>query len=240
MIPGLGYLPPGPFAARAAGGIQVVDLGTTNDTGTDATITLAFGSFGTEAAGRKLVCGVSAMDGATVFSLSTPNSIGGIAASAIGRDSGQTYAGLLSADVPTGASGSAIMTLSETLTNDQQGALIAVYGAAAGAPANSDETADDGVTSITRSVSSVLPGHLVVVCCAKRASAQAFASITDTGVSTNPWNEVENLAPPDGGARLGMWWKIFEADDSAGVDVTVTGGATATEYAICYQRFAPA
>lgn len=221
---------------------HLFDVGKLNDTGTDATVTFAYNGIGIPQADRKLICGVSMMDAASVFSLNSAL-LAGVAGNVTAIDSNQTLAALVSADEATLHTGSFVGTASESITNDQMGQLVAAYGLAAGAPAASGTNVVASGTQITLTLANAgfTAGMVVFITAAKRASATAFDGISDDGNSVNAWVELENSAPPDGGARLGMWYKIFEASEvGTDVIVTITGGAVATEFAAVYNRFAPA
>lgn len=222
--------------------IRVQDMGTLQDTGTLATGTFPFADYGgLLSSTRTMLAGFALMDSAATFAVSGVT-INGNAAAVTHINVNQTIAGIASVVDEASASGDVVVTCDEAIAQDKLCALLNINGASTGHSSSSNSNAaGTSISIVMDDASFAVENVLVVVSACKRASAQAFASIVDDSVSLNPWINVENLAASDGGARLGMWYKLFEKPQAGigDITVTVTGGATVTEYTICYRVFNP-
>lgn len=226
IMPGLGYLPPG-FGAKALAGVQVTDLGTQIDTGTNAS-SFSFGSFGAEAADRVLIAGISAVDAATSFEVSGDLTIGGVTAEQQARG-GETIVALAmigSAPVPTGTSGTVDQSWSEAITQDQGCVLLRVTGLASHESIDSSGNEVGSGTVFDATLNAVgAAGDLAVAIVSKTVSGEGGTFSDDLGDGV-PWTEVEDVALTDSGSRIAMAYKLLGVAPSGSWTISYTSGPT--------------
>jgi len=239
IMPGLGMLPPG-FGPKGGPVVPVTDMGTLYDTGTDSTGTFGSFSFGAEASDRLLIALHTAKDDASSFD-STSTSIGGVDNDQDGaRDnSGQFFAQASYAAVPTGASGSVLVSYDEAIAHDQACVLLRAVGFSTSHKQMQAGTASS--TSVSRAMTDVgiAAGDLMAVVVCKGVPAQAVTFSDNSGDAAS-WVEVEDVALADNNSRIAAAYKIFESAHGGGCTVTATGGGTSTTYVIACVQFAAA
>lgn len=242
IMPGLGMMPPG-FGARAGASGPVVHCGTQHDTGTDATASFTFGDFSAlspPAANRMLLAFVGAADDATDFRVSSRNLFGDTSPGDVDSGASASTAYMAAAmweDMPSTVSGSVSVTFSEAIAFDQTCVVAALTGYSPRNLSNFGAVKVASGTSVTRSGEIVAAGGIVFMCCCKGAAGEPV-SFSDTSGEPGAWTKIADVAAPDNNSRLAAAYKVFSSPH-ASVDMTATGGATATSLSLIDVSLAP-
>jgi hypothetical protein len=223
MIPGL-FIP-----VRRRPLITVADLGTLEDTGSDAQSNFSFGSFGEEAPDRVLIALITARDSFSDDFTASAVTIGGVAATLFqtANPNTTTQSVLAIAAVPAGASGSVVVDWSEAIGSDQLCTLLRVTGLRSLTPYDTDAQVSDGNNTTLSGTIDCRAGGLVVAVAAVSGSRTFTPSLA---------NEAADQAGTDIGHSQSVSWEIF-ASQQTGLTVSATPGAIASDKTIVIAAF---
>lgn len=224
MMPGL-FIPPGTADAP----IAVEDLGTVEDSGSDAQSNFAFGSFGAAAGDRVLIALITARDSFSNDFTATAVTIGGVSAAllqTVNPDT-TTQSVIAIAAVPSGASGSVVVDWSEAIASDQLCTLLKVTGLGSLSPYDSDPVVSDGNNTTLSGTIDCPAGGLVIAVAAVSGSRSFAPSLA---------NEAADQAGSDIGQSHSASWQVF-ATAQTGLTVSATPNAIASDKTMVIASF---
>lgn len=211
--------------------IAVSDLGTVEDTGNDAQSNFSFGSFGATASDRYLVACITAEDGGAASFTASAVTIGGVSATLTqpSNPNSATQSVIAVALVPTGASGSVVVTWSEAIASDQLCTLLRVTGL-------STATAFDTATAENDNNNTTIAGSLD---CEAGGVVIATGAITGNRTwTTTLANEAADQASSDTKHSHFAAWETFDEFQTA-FSVSATASASAREKTLAAVALTP-